>query len=53
MTDKKMINNLLIFSESVMIPLKVLPKECPQCERPYIPTPKSKNLCIPCKFKRK
>lgn len=35
-----------------MIPLKVLPKDCPECTKKFIPTPRSKDMCIPCKFKK-
>lgn len=32
--------------------LLVAVQECPVCGKRYVPTPKSKDMCIRCKFKK-
>ncbi len=48
----KINNPLLVFAEQSIRDLKVDAQECPKCEKPFVPTPKSKDMCIPCKFKK-
>lgn len=40
-------NTSSVLYEDLLVPVEV----CPICHKKYIPTPKAKEKCIPCKFK--
>lgn len=40
-------------TSSVVSELLVAVQECPVCGKRYVPTPRAKDMCIKCKFKKK
>ena len=43
-------NPLNYLTSSVITELLVAVQECPLCGKRYVPTPKSKDMCIKCMF---